>query len=98
MNVLLTFAPSEKRDESVAKTIYPEKPEFLDVFHVTERNEVKINSYLNPPSDIRPDVIFSELREYILEVVLTADDTVTKRVNLSFNWTGDMKTAKVYRI
>jgi hypothetical protein len=33
LNEQLTFAPLENKD-SIAKTVRPNKPEFLDVFHI----------------------------------------------------------------
>jgi hypothetical protein len=45
MNILLTFAPAEKRDETTAKTIHPgTTDQFLDVFYITDDNLIRIHS------------------------------------------------------
>jgi hypothetical protein len=98
LNIPLTFEPAENREEAIAKTIHPGIEQFLDVFYITDDSRITIHSYRNLPGNINIEEIFSEPREYILEIVFTANDCGTETVNLLLNWTGDMKTASVSRM
>ena len=95
MNVLLTFEPREIKNQSIAKTISPGAPEFLDVFGITGHNKVEIFSHLALPSDLHPEKIFSETGTYALKVAITAPNCKTETRELLFYWTGDVRTARV---
>jgi hypothetical protein len=72
--------------------------QFLDVFYITDDSRIKIHSYRNLPGNIDTEEIFSEITEYISEIVLTGDDCEIETVNLLFNWTGNVKTVRVSRM
>jgi hypothetical protein len=98
IDTILPFAPFEMRNESIAKTIFPNVPEFLNVFFIAERNIVKLCSYLNPPNIEWLETIFRECGAYVFRIAVMAPKCDTKMIELLFNWTGNATTATVSRI
>jgi hypothetical protein len=97
-NERLLFSAFENRAEAIAKTIHPDKSEFLDVFHITSHNDIKIYSELPLPHSFHPKKIFSEFGAYRLKIMITAPGCSTESIELLFNWTGEMTTSTVLRI
>jgi hypothetical protein len=96
IRVGLTFEPAEKREEARAKTIHPQQEIFLDVFYVTNNNEVNIHSDYYLPGNVKPSEIFAETGEYILEVEIIGDGFLPVTANLIFDWKGDRDTTRVW--
>lgn len=91
------FAPSE-HDDAYAKRIRDEEPVHLDILYVTSSNEVRpplgSGTY---PNSVKFDDIFRERGQYRIVVRVNGDNTVRSRISLSFRWTGDWQTAKMFK-
>lgn len=90
----LTIAPSE-REEPFSKDIRDKVPEYIDLFCITEKNNVSIYPPHRPfPISIQPFTLFSGPGEYLFHVVVSAEDSSSSEIDVVLNWTGDWHTAQ----
>jgi len=92
----LTIAPAERPDP-LSRDVRDNVPEHVDLFCLTERNEVLIyppgRSF---PISIHPDTLFTGAGEYRFHVVISAADSASAELDVVLKWTGDWHTAEAY--
>jgi hypothetical protein len=83
----LPFAPSEAKDESVAKTIHPGVPEYVDLFAITDDNNVLLALYEGRgPSSVNWPDMFMLAGDYLIEVAVVCPNAPSVRTKLLFRW------------
>lgn len=97
-SAVLTFAPGEDSD-SQCKTIYPKKPEYVDVLAVHHTGEIrpgtKDRKWLFLP---RLDQIFDERGDYTLTVHIAGDSIPPELVRLKFEWRGHIGDSSLEQV
>ncbi len=90
----LPFAPSNT-DDSLAKTIFPDTPYYLDVLaiHCPTKTIYIATKGGCVSKDKNGNYVFGGSGEYILHVNVTGKGVATASVKLKFDWRGDWATA-----
>ncbi len=92
----LPIAPGH-RPEPTSKDVMDLVPEFLDVFYIDEHDQVSIVWPHNAPKpNAFPDFFFSEHAKFVFHIVVSAPSTSSVPVDVTLDWAGDRKTARVY--
>jgi hypothetical protein len=94
--IKLTFAPSEDKIGRVSKNIEYGIPVFLDLFVIHINNAVQICSEdFKYPNDFDESDFFKGYDEYIFDVAIGSNESVTVAARLKLTWTGHWQTAKL---
>lgn len=96
----LPFASSEDVD-SLAKTIHPNVPYFLDVLGIYwPKTRVFIPRKGNPcaATDLNGNYIFSDGGEYIITVSVSGNGVPTVQTKLLFSWTKNHETLSIQKL
>jgi len=96
----LPFAPAET-DDCLAKTIYPNIPEHLDVLCIINPVHAVCFAMKGQPCGAlnhKREYIFEENGEYILHVSVTGKGVPTAQAKLKFDWKGQWFTATMEKI
>jgi hypothetical protein len=92
--VPLPFAPAEAPD-ALAKRVYPQRPEYLDVLMISSNNHVLPCAYRGAgPNGGSWTELFKEPGEYRFRVVVTAGPT-TSSIDLLLTWTGEHQAVDI---
>jgi hypothetical protein len=98
-SLILTFARAEDPD-TLAKTLHPNIPEFLDVLCTVNVVHTVCTADKNrtPALDQNRDYVFSLTGDYILTVAVSGDGVPPATAKLKFTWKGQWMTASIEKI